>query len=310
MPKSPERDPDFVAEALGYLSALETEASGWAVRCTPASIQTAFRNVHTLKGAAGFVGEDELESLAHAIEEVIAGIGESAQEFADRRALVRLGGLVASVRHELSGLGNGPDSGSRELAGDAFVTLLQQGRRLAAAHGRHVQVCLSGADVRLPSHVVETLRGPLAHLIRNSVAHGVEPPQVRASHGKPYFATLEVEFEDEPAEFRVTVRDDGGGFDLDALRSRIVARCIATPAAAREMNTAELVRAAFLPGVSTAPEVSSLAGRGMGLEAARASIEAAGGVLELATEQHRGTVLTIHLPKQRTDEATTRCRAS
>jgi len=294
-------DAEFVAEAAGYVDALDREVADWADHCTGASVQRAFRAMHTLKGAAGFIGEDHVEMLAHAVEEVISTCIEGALQSVDGPTLRRIRTLTKALRREL-GLhvvtgSEIPESRPRELAGEAFVSLLRQARRLAGEHGKHVQVCLSGTKVRVPIHLVECLRGPLSHVLRNAVAHAVEPPRVRASFGKPYFATLLIEVEEGPHELFIRIRDDGCGFDLGALKERVVKRGLATEQATVGMTTTELIELAFLPGVSTAHEVSALAGRGMGLEAARAAIEAIGGTLVLTTERHVGTTVVIRVPR-------------
>lgn len=308
----PERDGVFVTEARGYVDAVERESSTWQLGCTAASVERALRAAHTLKGAAGFMGEDAVEALAHTVEEIIAGI-ESSDPTIDRSTLAQIRMLVTALRRRLD---HGPscaatqESEPRELAGRAFVKLLRQGRRLAAEHGKHVQVCLSGIDVPLPPRTVETLRGALGHLIRNAVAHAVEPPDVRARQGKPYFATILVEVEDRPMEFSVSVRDDGCGFDLARVKERVIDAGFATAEIIADLDAQELVELSFLPGVSTAPEVSSLAGRGIGLPAARASVEATGGGIELTTERGRGTTVVLRLPKALHERTASECRAS
>jgi chemotaxis protein histidine kinase CheA len=294
-------DAEFVAEAASYLDTLDRESASWSFSCSAGSLQRALRAMHTLKGAAGFMGEDQVETLAHAVEEALASQATRAGHSVDKSTLDRLRTLSLALRREL-GLHRGsgseiPDSRPRELAGEAFVTLLRQARRLASEHGKQVQVCLSGTKVRIPHHVVEALRGPLGHVIRNAVAHAVEPPTVRASLGKPYFATLLVEVEESRNEILIRIRDDGCGIDLATLKARVIGRGLVTDAETRGMDTKELTELAFISGVSTANEVSSLAGRGVGLEAARAAIEASGGTLALSSERGVGTTVEIRIPR-------------
>jgi chemotaxis protein histidine kinase CheA len=295
-------DPEFETEALGCLDTLEREVRDWSTHCSAESLKRVFRSMHSLKGAAGFAGHDGIESMAHAMEELIATCADANGGPLEEERLGRLCGMALVLRRELGESGRAKDvrtaARQRALAGDAFVTLLRQGRRMAAEYGKQVQVCLSGTNVGLEPHVVESLRGPLGHLIRNAVAHAVEPPDVRAARGKPYFATILVEVEQRATELHVRIHDDGQGFDLGALERRVLRRGLAAEAATRSMNAAELAQLAFLPGVSTASEISSLSGRGVGLEAARAVIEAAGGTLELSTEALKGTTVSIRMPQR------------
>jgi chemotaxis protein histidine kinase CheA len=295
-------DADFLAEVAGYMNALDRETAEWSTRCTSDSVHRAFRAMHTLKGVAGFMGKDSVEALAHAIEEVISTYTDAAPARPDDARLGRIRRLASALWREL-GIPRGSDSDRvsdarpPQLAGAAFVTLLRQGRRLATEYGKQVQVCLSGTNVSLEARVADALRGPLAHVIRNAVAHAVEPPEERAARGKPYFATILVEVEQRAAEVVVRVRDDGQGFDLGALKRLVVRRGVSSLDEAEAMTAHELAELAFVPGLSTASELSSLAGRGVGLAAARAAVEAAGGSLELFTERFQGTTVEMKLPQ-------------
>jgi chemotaxis protein histidine kinase CheA len=293
---------EFLSEVAGYMDALDRETAEWGTLWSADSVHRALRAMHTLKGAAGFMGRDKVEALAHSIEELISSYAAATPARDAEVRLERIKKLATALRREL-GIRRGlesdraPDCRPEVLAGEAFVTLLRQGRRLATLHGKQVQVCLSGTKVALDARVAEVVRGPLGHVVRNAVAHAVEPPDERASRGKPYFATILVEVEQRAGELVIRVRDDGQGFDLAALRSRVVHRGLATAEQADALTTRQLAELAFLPGLSTAAEVNALAGRGVGLEAARAALEGAGGSLELSTERFEGTTVEMRIPQ-------------
>jgi two-component system chemotaxis sensor kinase CheA len=122
----------------------------------------------------------------------------------------------------------------------------------------------------------------------------VEPPEVRARSGKPYFVTILIEVEEHPDELVVKVQDDGPGLDLEALKTSAERRGLCADEASTPMDAKDL---AFLPGISTARRVDSLAGRGVGLEAARAAVELSGGSLELSTELGRCTTVLFRIPR-------------
>lgn len=157
--------------------------------------------------------------------------------------------------------------------------------------GTRATVVVEDRDVELDGEVVTALRDPLLHLVRNAVAHGIEPPDVRRSAGKPETGTVTVTAHVLGDQVEVRVADDGAGLDAEALRTIAERRGIEV--ADGDDAIAGLV---WLPGLSTAETTDDLAGRGVGLDAVRGRVEQLGGAVELTSTTGRGCVVTLHVP--------------
>jgi two-component system, chemotaxis family, sensor kinase CheA len=160
----------------------------------------------------------------------------------------------------------------------------------AAATGKRAELFVHGAEVRVDRAQVDVLRDVLIQIVRNSVAHGIELPEVRVLAGKPELGHITIEAHIEGDAVRVTVSDDGGGLDLDAIAAQSARRGM------RIESHADAERAIFAPGLSTAAAVTELAGRGVGLDVAKQRIEAMHGSITVTSERGRHTTFTIELP--------------
>jgi two-component system chemotaxis sensor kinase CheA len=160
----------------------------------------------------------------------------------------------------------------------------------AAATGKRAELFVHGGEVRVDRAQVEVLRDVLIQIVRNSVAHGIELPEVRKLAGKPELGHITIEAYIEGDSVRVTVSDDGGGLDLEAIAAQSTRRGL------RVESIADAERAIFAPGLSTATSVTELAGRGVGLDVAKQRIEAMHGSITVASERGRHTTFTIELP--------------
>ncbi len=165
-------------------------------------------------------------------------------------------------------------------------------RDLAAAVGKQARVTIAGEEVEVDTSVVEHVRDPLTHMVRNALDHGLEPPEVREAQGKDPCGTIALRARHEAGRIVVEVEDDGAGLD----RERIVAR-----ARARGMETAglsedEVERLIFEPGFSTAEAVTELSGRGIGLDIVRRNVAAIRGTVTVSSVKGRGTSIRLTLP--------------
>jgi two-component system chemotaxis sensor kinase CheA len=155
-------------------------------------------------------------------------------------------------------------------------------RDLATEHGKEVELVVSGADTELDRVILESLSEPLVHLVRNAVAHGIEPPDERQAAGKPRQGRLELRADQRGPMVEVAVADDGRGVSPDAL--------------VEAQRVGSLADVLAQPGYSTAGAVSELAGRGVGLDAVKTYAETFGGSLEARSEPGRGTEIVLRLP--------------
>lgn len=169
-------------------------------------------------------------------------------------------------------------------------------RDLAASLGKDAVLEVHGEDVRLDKRILELVRDPLMHLLRNAVDHGVELPAERGLAGKPLRATIVLVAENRESSIHITVRDDGRGMDPHALRETAVRRGLLDAARAEALTDREALNLVFTPGFSTASTVTQVSGRGVGLDVVRENIARLGGKVEFYSELGRGTRFNLILP--------------
>ncbi|WP_211947221.1 Hpt domain-containing protein [Cupriavidus yeoncheonensis] len=184
---------------------------------------------------------------------------------------------------------------ARMVQFDALAERLYRVARQAAAEtGKEVRLLIQGGTVEVDRSVLDRMAGPIEHLIRNAVAHGIETAEVRRAAGKSAAGSLTLEVQQEGNEVVLHFVDDGAGLDLARIRARAVEReLLAHDDDASEARLTEMI---FTPGFSTADSVSELAGRGVGMDVVRAETVALGGRITLSTSAGRGTTFTVHLP--------------
>lgn len=169
-------------------------------------------------------------------------------------------------------------------------------RDLAKACGKEVVFTVDGADTELDRTLIESIRDPLTHLIRNAVDHGIEPPSARLAAGKPRAGKVALRAFNESGRVTIELADDGGGIDVERVRDKAVARGLVAAAAAATLADDEVLQFIFEPGFSTAHEVTSVSGRGVGMDVVRTNIEAIGGTVEIHSLRGVGTTVRVHVP--------------
>jgi two-component system chemotaxis sensor kinase CheA len=178
--------------------------------------------------------------------------------------------------------------------GPIFRQYVRTVRDMAAATGKSVRLLTEAGDVEVDTRVIEHLRDPLTHMIRNAVDHGIEPPQGRQARGKDPCGHVSLRACHEAGSIVIQVADDGSGLD----RERIVeqARSEGLVAEPEKLTDAEICRLVFEPGFSTAEAVTDLSGRGVGMDIVRRNVEALRGSVAIDSRQGEGTTITIRLP--------------
>jgi two-component system chemotaxis sensor kinase CheA len=169
-------------------------------------------------------------------------------------------------------------------------------RDLARSRGKEVVFEVEGTELELDRGMLESLADPLIHLIRNAVDHGVEPSHIRQLAGKPPAGKLRLTAERGRDQFMVVLSDDGRGMDPAALIATAIERGILTPEDGWRMSAEQAFLLTCQPGFSTASEVTDVSGRGVGMDAARASIQALGGQFSIDSIPGKGTRMVIRLP--------------
>ena len=229
---------------------------------------------------------------------------------ADTRAtLDRLDGMIATIARDAARLTRVMTDDARALSGtaarfqdnvrrlrmrpfgDIVEALPRAARDVATELGKDVRLVVEGHTVEADRAVLDALRDPLLQLVRNAVDHGIEMPQGRASHGKPATGTITVGAEVRGDMLVVTVADDGGGIDVAAVRAAIARRGAVAPA-----SDADVARAVLHGGVSTRSAVTTISGRGVGLDIVRATMDRLGGTADVSVRPGVGTTFTLTVP--------------
>lgn len=169
-------------------------------------------------------------------------------------------------------------------------------RDIAAAERKQVRLEITGEDVTVDKAINEMLRDPLMHLVRNAVDHGVEAPEARVAAGKPARATVRVAAALVGGGVRIEVSDDGRGIDGAAVVAKAVEAGVRTTDEVAAMSERQRLELLFLPGVSTAATVTTVSGRGVGMDVVRASLEQIGGSIDVTSVPGEGSSFTISVP--------------
>jgi two-component system chemotaxis sensor kinase CheA len=234
---------------------------------------------------------DALVRLADQSDQVIQSI------LHDTRA------LVGHLSQNTSQLGAVADAISQEVlairllpAGTVFMPLERLVRDLARQTGKDARLVLSGTDTEIDRRILDELRDPLMHMVRNTVDHGLELAQDRLLANKPSHGTLHLEAVQRGDRVQITVEDDGRGLDVDAIRETAIRRNLLTAERAEQMDASNLIDLIFHPGFSTRTSVTEISGRGVGMDVVREHVRRLGGDVAVRTTPGAGTCFTITVP--------------
>jgi two-component system chemotaxis sensor kinase CheA len=169
-------------------------------------------------------------------------------------------------------------------------------RDLSQSLGRRVRLQVEGQDTELDKSLLEAIKDPLTHAVRNSLDHGIEPPDVRQAAGKNPEGTLKLRAAQEGSHVIIEVYDDGAGISVDKIRKKAVERGLITTQRAARQSERELLQLIFVPGFSTAAAVTNVSGRGVGMDVVRTNVEKIGGKVEIDSRAGKGTTLRMRIP--------------
>jgi two-component system chemotaxis sensor kinase CheA len=205
---------------------------------------------------------------------------------------------VAAVAEEIERLTSALRENSMNIRMLPIRATFEKFRRLvhdlARDLGKDVELTMDGADTELDKTVIDQLSDPLMHLIRNSMDHGIEPPEIRRVRGKRTTAKLHLSARHSGASVLIAVEDDGGGIDAERVRQRAVERELV--GAEAQLSEAETFALLFQPGFSTAAEVTDVSGRGVGMDVVRQRVESLRGTIDVESRPGLGTRVTLRLP--------------
>jgi two-component system, chemotaxis family, sensor kinase CheA len=169
-------------------------------------------------------------------------------------------------------------------------------RDLANVCGKKVTLELDGTETELDRSIIEAIKDPLTHAVRNAVDHGIESQERRRAAGKPPVGRVLLHAYHEGGQVNIEVSDDGGGLPLEKIRARAVERGLVTTERASRMTEREVAHLIFLPGFSTAEQVTNVSGRGVGMDVVKTNIEKIGGTVDISSRAGQGTTLKIKIP--------------
>lgn len=169
-------------------------------------------------------------------------------------------------------------------------------RDITKGLGKEIELIMSGEETELDRTVIDEIGDPLIHLLRNSVDHGIEPPQKRKEIGKPEVGHISLKAYQAGNSVLIEVSDDGQGINVDRVKAKAVERGLVSKDIANNLSKKDIINFLFQPSFSTADKVTDLSGRGVGLDVVKTKIEALGGVVEVESETGKGTKFIIQLP--------------
>ncbi len=169
-------------------------------------------------------------------------------------------------------------------------------RDLALALGKEVRLTLEGKDTGLDRSIIESIKDPLTHLLRNALDHGIETPEVRRQRGKPIEGHVHLRAYHEGGQVNIEMSDDGGGIDPQRVGLKAVERGLLSREQLGRLAERELLQMIFLPGFSTAEKVTDVSGRGVGMDVVKTNIEKLGGAIDVQSRPGQGTAVRIKIP--------------
>ena len=169
-------------------------------------------------------------------------------------------------------------------------------RDIAHEMGKSVRLETIGAETELDRTIIESIRDPLTHIIRNSIDHGVESPEKRAQAGKPAEGHILMRAYHEGGQVNIEIIDDGAGINLSRVRQKAIEKGLVSPEEGARLSEREVTNLIFLPGFSTAEKITNVSGRGVGMDVVKTNIEKIGGSVDLQTTTGQGTTLKIKIP--------------
>ncbi|MFZ0436770.1 MAG: chemotaxis protein CheW, partial [Candidatus Sulfotelmatobacter sp.] len=169
-------------------------------------------------------------------------------------------------------------------------------RDVALGCGKEVNIEMEGKETELDKTIIEAIKDPLTHLVRNSVDHGIELPEVRAKAGKDRTGRLILRAFHEGGQVNIEITDDGAGLNVDRIRKKALERAVITSEQAARMSEREIFNLIFLPGFSTAEKVTNVSGRGVGMDVVKTNVEKIGGTVDVQSALGKGTTVRVKIP--------------
>ncbi len=287
---SAEMEADNSKTAAPAVPAAPAAASAPAKKEAPKPPAEAVAVAATLR-----VNVDVLENLMTLVSEMVLTrnqLLQMARGYEDSEFTVP----IQRLSHITSELQEGVMKTRMQPIGNAWSKLPRIVRDLAIETGKKIDLQMIGAETELDRQVLDLIKDPLTHMVRNSADHGLEVTPDRLTAGKPETGTIVLEAYHEGGHIIIQIRDDGKGLNMDRIREKCLENGLATDSELENMSDTQIQQFIFKAGFSTAAAVTSVSGRGVGMDVVRTNIEKIGGAIELVSTEGVGTTFTIKIP--------------
>jgi two-component system chemotaxis sensor kinase CheA len=293
------RSGDQDSELIAVLEEIREGGTGDDARDDAMSKRDVRRSVSS--GPAGHAAAEQtlrvdvetLDRLMNQVAELVLTRNQISQSSGDgeqfQRLVRRLDGVTAELQETVMRARTLPVL-------QLFQKFPRMVRDLAQQCGRCVRLEFAGQETRLDKRLIEALKDPIAHAVRNAVDHGIEPSAQRVKNGKAKEGVVRLCSYYEGGQVVIEVSDDGAGIDVQALAQRAVARGLVSHERGRSMTEQEAMQLIFLPGFSTRDEITTVSGRGVGMDVVRANVQSVGGVVEIESKLGEGSTLRMRVP--------------
>lgn len=297
--KTPGREADLppVAESAPADPAIAPVAAAPASVQGPKSegVSKAASNPNVGKVQTIRVNVDTLEHLMTMVSELVLTRNQLV-EIARREDDTSYKAALQRLSHVTADLQDGLMKTRMQPIGSAWQKLPRVIRDLSSELDKQIELVLQGAETELDRQVLEVIKDPLTHMVRNSADHGIESAAERKAAGKPERGTIRLNAYHEGGTITIEIADDGKGLNFPAIRRKAAERDVASKAEIDRMSDNQVAKFIFHPGFSTAQAVTTVSGRGVGMDVVKTNIELIGGTVDIRSEQGRGTNFTIKIP--------------
>ncbi|MCB9604030.1 MAG: chemotaxis protein CheW [Sandaracinus sp.] len=242
------------------------------------------------------VSVDALDRLMNLVGELVLVRNQILRHSAAATQAPELAATSQRLNHVTTELQEGIMKTRMQQIGSVWDKLPRLVRDLARTCGKQVRVEMKGKDTELDRTIIEAIRDPLTHLVRNAVDHGLESPEERREVGKPREGLVSLRAYHEGGQVNIEISDDGGGLRVEKLKQRAIERGLVTADQVDRMTDREAANLIFLPGFSTAETVTNVSGRGVGMDVVKTNIERIGGAIDIQTSRGRGTTFKVKIP--------------
>jgi len=269
---------------------------------TPAAPAVAKKDAPAAAGSGGGpvsqsirVNVDVLEDLMNMVSELVLTRNQLMQILRNQRES-EFGMPLQQLSHVTTELQEAVMKTRMQPVGNAWAKLPRIIRDLSMELGKKIDLQMIGQDTELDRQVLDLIKDPLTHMVRNSADHGIEMPAERAESGKPETGTVVLNAFHEGGHIIIEIKDDGKGLNLDKIKAKAIENGVNTQSDLDSMSDKQIMQLIFAAGFSTAEKVTSVSGRGVGMDVVRTNIEKIGGTIELDSTFGKGSTFTIKIP--------------